>query len=114
MATNSTVRDSLGKPVGVHGSIVKPAHDSVGKPVHNPCDMVVAWYNITWVSGNMTGNNRKRHEKQLKADLLYAFAMLDVDLLLLCECGEIGIGLPQKVWAAIMTRICGSEFDCVH
>ena len=100
------VESSVGKPAENQGSVVKPAQD--------PGDLVVAWYNITWPVGKVEGKGHAGHERKLEADLKYAFTVLEADIVLLSECGEIEIGLPQKKWAAIMNRICGDAFEWVH
>ena len=38
----------------------------------------------------------------------------NVDVLLLWECGEVGIGLNPKLWDPMIRRICGPGFSVTH
>ena len=53
-------------------------------------------------------------EKKLEQDLKQCFEVDGVDVLLLCECGEIGVGLPKQQWLAMLRRIVGDTYDIVH
>ena len=55
---------------------------------------VFVWYNIGWVRSRF--NKLQKHEATLKSDLLEAVEKKVADVILLCECGEIGVGLGEE------------------
>ena len=75
------------------------------------CGAVVALYNITWDSGRF---QNKTHEETLAQDLQKALNEFEADLVLLSECGEIGVGLPRKKWVSMIRDICGPGFLVCH
>ena len=72
---------------------------------------VVAFYNITWDSGRF---KKKQDEDSLAQDLQKALNEFMADLVLLSECGEIGVGLPRKKWVSMIRDVCGSGFLVCH
>ena len=72
---------------------------------------VVAFYNITWDSGRF---QNKRHEETLAQDLQKALNEFEADLVLLSECGEVGVGLDKSKWLPMIRRICGPGFLVCH
>ena len=63
----------------------KPGASSAEKPG------VFAWYNIGWQSSRI--NNLPKHELVIKKNQLVALGNKSDDVVMLCECGEIGTGL---------------------
>ena len=91
---------------------------SAGKPAmgsssatQEPMDCSVAFYNITWDKGRF---NNFKHELSLRSDIRTALDEYSVDVLLLSECGEVGIGLDPKLWLPMPRRICGSTYAVTH
>ncbi len=74
--------------------------------------LLVAWYNVSWASSRFH-NAFTRHEETLTADLLTAFYVKDVDVVLLCECGTVGESLGQQ-WTKLVHRCCGTGFRVWH
>ena len=72
---------------------------------------VFAWYNIGWLSTRF--NKLQRHAETLRTDLLEAIETKNADVILLCECGEIGVGLGED-WLNVVRRCCGPGFDATH
>ena len=85
---------------------------SAAKPANDHC--VVAFYNITWDNGCLTGKNRKKHEKSLAADLDVALKSYKADVVLLSECGEIEEGLIEKQWLPLVRKLAGPGFAVKH
>ena len=92
---------------------------SAGKPAmgsssatKEPMECSVAFYNITWDKGRF--EKPKKHELSLAADILTALDDFSADLVLLSECGEVGIGLDPKLWLPMIRRICGSSYAVTH
>ena len=75
-----------------------------------PC--VVVFYNITWDNGRFKHQNK--HERTLEADIRAALDEFNADVLLLSECGEVGIGLTVSLWMSMLRRICGPGFEITH
>ena len=73
---------------------------------------VIAFYNIGW--DNNRFKRQKRHEKTLAEDIQSALEDFNADVLLLSECGEIGIGLYSKHWDPMIRRIGGPGFHVTH
>ena len=71
-------------------------------------DCIVAFYNITWDKGRF--EKPEKHELSLAADILTALDDFSADLVLLSECGEVGIGLDPEQWLPMIGRICGPGF----
>ena len=90
---------------------VEMEESGVDKPAKDPGDLVVAWYNITWERGQI---NSARYERLLQRDLQFAFRVIEADIVLLSECGEIDEGLPEKRWLAMLRDICGNDCDITH
>ena len=88
------------------GSAAKPAlsEDSAAKPVTAG---VFAWYNIGWQTNRF--NKLNKHEETLTRDLWEALEEKSADVVLLCECGEIGVGLGEP-WIMLVRRCCGPGF----
>ena len=91
---------------------------SAGKPAigsssatQEPMDCSVAYYNITWDKGRF---KNAKHELSLSADILMALDEFSVDVLLLSECGEVGIGLDPKQWLPMIRHICGPGYAVTH
>ena len=72
---------------------------------------MLAWYNIGWLDTRF--KKLKRHEETLHKDLWEAVDTNGADVILLCECGEIGVGLPKE-WLKVVRRCCGPGFDVTH
>ena len=70
--------------------------------------VVIAFYNIGWMSTRL--NNLKKHSATLNEDLREAIDDMDADVICLCECGEIGIGLDPTKWLEAIRNICGMGF----
>ena len=81
---------------------------SAGKPA---MECIVAFYNINWDKGRF--EIPEKHELSLAADILTALDDFSADLVLLSECGEIGIGLLDS-WLPMIRRICGPGFAVTH
>ena len=47
-------------------------------------------------------------------DLRKALEEINADVVLLPECGEIGIGLDQDLWLTLLSGICGPGFKVTH
>ena len=54
-----------------------------------------------------------KHEDTLQRDLTEALGAKSADVVLLCECGDIGRGLGTD-WVEIVTRCCGPGFLITH
>ena len=85
---------------------------SAAKPANDHC--VVAFYNITWDNGRLTGKNREKHEQSLAEDLDVALKSYKADVVLLSECGEIKEGLIEKLWLPLVCNIAGPGFAVKH
>jgi len=92
---------SAGKPAMDSSSAAKPA-----------MDCIVAFYNINWDKGRF--EKPEKHELSLAADILTALDDFSADLVLLSECGEVGIGLDPEQWLPMIGRICGPGFAVTH
>ena len=90
---------SAGKPAMDSSSAAKPA-----------MDCLVAFYNINWDKGRF--EEPEKHELSLAADILTALDEFSVDVLLLSDCGEVGIGLDPKQWLPMIRRICRPQLCC--
>ena len=88
------------------------AGSSAAKPAKDHC--FVAFYNITWDNGRLTGKNREKHEKSLTEDLDVALKLYKADVVLLSECGEIEEGLIGKLWLPLVCKIVGTGFAVKH
>ena len=64
---------------------------------------MLVWYNIGWLDTRF--KKLKRHEETLGKDLWEAVGTKVADMILLCECGEIGVGLPKE-WLEVVRRCC--------
>ena len=64
--------------------------------------MVVAFYYITWEVGKMVGKHRHQHELVLAPDVHEALQGHYADAVLLSECGQVGVGLEDYDWSAII------------
>ena len=82
---------------------------SAAKPA---MDCIVAFYNINWDKGRF--EIPEKHELSLAADILTALDDFSADLVLLSECGEVGIGLDPEQWLPMIGRICGPGFAVTH
>ena len=76
--------------------------------------MLVAFYNITWDVGKMVGKHSHKHEQVLANDLHEALQEHYADAVMLSECGQIGVGLEDYDWTAIIKKICGPGFAIKH
>ena len=65
----------------------------------------VAYYNLTWDVGKMIGKKHEEHKRKLREDVLKALDTHDVDVLCLCEVGEIERGLGSVRWNALLRDI---------
>ena len=75
---------------------------------------VVVFYNIGWTTGRLTGKRKAHHEATLSEDLKAAMHDYQADVICLCECGEIEIGLDVSQWILMLQRICGEDCDVCH
>ena len=73
---------------------------------------VFAWYNIGWHQSRF--NQERRHERTMAQDHHKAIDEHNADVILLSECGEIGIGLPEDRWLALLRRCVGPGFAILH
>ena len=85
---------------------------SAAKPANDHC--LIAFYNIAWDNGKLTGKYREKHEKSLTEDLDVALKSYKADVVLLSECGEIEEGLVQKLWLPLVRKIAGPGFAVKH
>ena len=76
--------------------------------------MLVAFYNITWEVGKMVGKHSHKHEQVLANDLHEALQEHYADAVMLSERGQIGVGLEDYDWTAIIKKICGPGFAFKH
>ena len=83
----------------------KPGASSAEKPG------IFAKCNIGWQSWRL--NNLPKRELVLKKDLLVALEAKSADVVMPCECGEIGTGLGPA-WEDVSRRCCGSSFLVTH
>ena len=58
-------------------------------------EITVGFYNAGIQALEVQGKKWKTKEQQLKADICKAFDTHDLDILRLCELGELGIGLDK-------------------
>ena len=72
---------------------------------------VFDWYNIGWVPSRF--KNLRKHEKTLRRDLSEATETKVADVILLSECGEIGVGLGPD-WEPLVRSCCGPGFAVAH
>ena len=93
-------KGSAEKPTRSGGSAAKP--DAYG---------VFAFYNIGWQSSLFY--ELANHAETLHQDLWEALEMKSADVVMLSECGEIGIGLGER-WTALVRDTCGPGFKVVH
>ena len=91
-------------------SVAKPAVSESSAEIP-AMDGVFVWYNIGWMRSRF--NKLQKHEATLKADLLEAVEQKVADVILLCECGEVGAGLGEE-WLNVVRRCCGPGFDVTH
>ena len=91
----------------------KPARIQFTAASH-PDHCVIAFYNITWDNGRLTGRDHKQHEKTLAADLHVALDVYKADVVLLCGCGKIEEGLIEKPWLKLVRSIAGPGFAVKH
>ena len=101
----------IGTPHRLPVSVRKPVmlSSSAAKP-DMPC--IFAFYDITWDDGRF--NCLWKHEQTLRADIGAALNDFEADVVLLSECGEVGIGLTPTLWLPLLRRICGPDFDVTH
>ena len=80
----------------------------------HPDHCLIAFYNITWDNGRLTGKDHEKHEKTLAEDLDVALKSYKADVVLLSECGEIEKGLSEKYWLPLVRKLAGSGFAVKH
>ena len=93
-------KSSAAKPAMNESSAEKPATYGV-----------FAWYNIGWLRSRF--RRLRKHEEALASDLGEALEEKCADVSLLCECGEIGVGLGNQ-WVELVRRCCGPGFHVTH
>ena len=110
--SNSAASSNAVEPAMASSSnAAQPAVSSSSSAAQPSVCAVVVFYNITWGSRRF---KRKKHEETLAQDLQKALNEFEADLVLLSECGEIGVGLPRKKWVSMIRDICGSGFLVCH
>ena len=57
--------------------------------------------------------HEKRDEETLRLDAHEAIEEYAAHVTILCECGEIGVGLGEK-WLEVVCRCCGPGFHVTH
>ena len=72
---------------------------------------VFVWYNIGRVPTRF--KNLRKHEETLRGDLSEATETKAADVILLSECGEIGVGLGPE-WEPLVRSCCGPGFAVTH
>ena len=72
---------------------------------------VFAWHSIGWQISRF--NKLTKHELVLQKDLLVALENKSADVVMLCECGEIGTGLGPA-WEDVVRRCCGPDSLVTH
>ena len=72
---------------------------------------VFAFYNVRWHLSRF--NRVGKHKATLAADLREALEDKCADVVLLSECGEIGVGLGKQ-WLELVRSICGPGFLVTH
>ena len=87
----------------LHSAVLWTAMASSADKSAGEENTVIVYYNVGWQLSRF--NQIKKHEKTLRADLQDAIEKMEADVILLCECGEIEQGLPQKEWLE-MVRAC--------
>ena len=81
------------------------SHDSSGGAAQltfaelpdNAAQLTVAFYNVGIQVSELEGKNWKTKEGRLQADILKAFNTHALDILCLCELGELGVGIGASV-----------------
>ena len=69
---------------------------------------VLVFYDIAWQAARF--NNPLRTEETLHADLYHALEIKTADVVMLCGCGEIGVGLGDR-WSS-WTAAAAPAFPC--
>ena len=80
--------------LGSNTTVVALAMPSSSTPKPAKIHFVVAFYDISW--DNARFRRAAHHEKTLAKDIKKALESFDADVVLLCECGEVGTGLDRK------------------
>ena len=80
-----------------HDSSAGPALLTFAELPDNVAQLTVAFYNVGIQVSELEGKNWKTKEGRLQADILKAFNMHGLDILCLCELGELGVGIGANV-----------------
>ena len=92
-------------------SAAKPAA-AVAETVADHC--VIAFWNIGWCKEFLAGVDNEKRKKHLAHGFHVALNDYCVDILLLCECGEIGEGLDANVWIPLVQQLAGDHCVVRH